>query len=267
LLTGSGSAIIPQSQDYTYIVGPKDLLEIKVFNVPELNITVRVSEDGTITLPLLGNIKVEGFNRDQLEQNLVKLLEKKYLKNPQVTVFIKEYQSKIVSIIGAVKKPGNFELLGKMTLLELISVSGGLTEKHSDTIVIIRKYKNGKSNSILVNLDELMVKGNPKYNLPLQPGDIINLAVESFLDIYVFGQVKEPGHIKVKKEGEITLLRAIAQAGGFSDRARKSAVLVKRKVDGKEVKIKINVKSILKGKRSDFVLQDNDIIHVPESIL
>lgn len=254
-------------KSYSYSIGPKDLLTISVFEVPELNMTLRVSEDGSITVPLLGNVNVAGLTRFQLEKKLIKLLEKSYLKSAQVTVFIKEYQSKLVSVIGAVKNPGNYELVGKQTLLQMISIAGGLTEGASDRIVIIRQYKNGKSASLVINLDELMLKGNPKLNIPLQASDIINVSVERYLDIYVFGQVKKPGHIKMKKDGNVTLLRVIAQAGGFSERARKSSVLIKRKVNGKEMKIKINVKKILRGKRKDFILKNNDIVHVPESIL
>lgn len=250
-----------------YKIGAKDLITINVFDVPELNITVRVAEDGTITLPLLGNIKIEGLTRNQLEKHLASLLEKKYLKNAQVTVFIKEYESKKVSIIGAIVKPGNYELLGEKTLLELLSIAGGLTNDASNSIIIIRKLKSGDSISLKIKLDDLMLKGDPKLNIPLKAGDIVNIPAERFMNIYIFGEVKQPGHIKMVKDENNTLLRAIAQAGGFTDRARKGSILIKRKVNGKERKIKINAKKILKGKITDFILRDNDIIHVPESIL
>lgn len=255
------------NSDISYKIGPGDLIEIKVFNVPELNITVRVSGNGTITLPLIGDIIADGFSRSQLENQLAAKLEKNYLKDAQVTIFIKEYHSKMVSVIGAVNKPGNHELYGEKTILELISLAGGFKSGTSDKIIIIRKLKNGKSISLKIDVDELMVEGNPKLNIPLKGGDIINIPAESHMSIYIFGEVKNPGHIKMLKDGEITLLRAIAQAGGFTERARKGSVLVKRRVKGKEKKIKINVKRILKGKIRDFVLENNDIIHVPESIL
>jgi len=265
LLLGGISVTAQESKDYS--VGPKDLITINVFDVPDLNITVRISEEGNITLPLLGTIFVEGLTPQQLEKKLAELLEQKYLKNAQVTVFIKEYQSKMVSIIGEVKKPGNYELVGKQTLLQMLSLAGGLKEKTSDRIVIIRKFKGGKSRSLVIDLDELMLEGNPKYNLPLMPGDIINIPAERFYDIYVFGQVKNPGHIKVNRNGPITLLKVIAQAGGFDERARKSAVTITRRINGKDIKTKVNVKKILKGKIPDFVLENNDIVHVPESVL
>lgn len=251
----------------TYKIGPGDLIEIKVFNVPELNITVRVSGNGTITLPLIGNIKAEGLSRSLLEKQLAVKLEKNYLKNAQVTVFIKEYHSKMVSMIGAVKSPGNHELYGEKTILELISLAGGFTSDASKKIIIIRKLKEGKSISLTIDVDELMIKGNPKLNVPLKAGDIINIPAKSHMNIYIFGEVKNPGHIEMIRDGDITILRAIAQAGGFTMRARKGSVLVKRRVKGVEKKIKINIKSILRGKKPDFVLLNNDIIHVPESVL
>ncbi len=253
--------------DISYTIGPGDLIDIKVFNVPELNITVRVSGNGMITLPLIGSIKAEGLTRSLLEKQLAAMLEKNYLNNAQVTVFIKEYHSKMVSVIGAVKTPGNHELYGEKTILELISLAGGFTPDASKKIIIIRKLKEGKSISLKIDVDELMIEGNPKLNVPLKAGDIINIPAVSHMNIYIFGEVKNPGHIEMIREGEITLLRAIAQAGGFTERARKGSVLVKRRVKGKEIKIKINVKSILKGKKSDFILKSNDIIHVPESVL
>jgi polysaccharide export outer membrane protein len=133
--------------------------------------------------------------------------------------------------------------------------------------VVIRQYKDGKSASLTIDIEELMLKGNARYNIPLQAGDIINVPPERFVDIFVFGQVKNPGQIGMKKGAPITLLRAIAQAGGFTDRARKSSVLITRKQDGKEIKIKVNLKKILSGRKPDFELQANDIVYVKESVL
>jgi polysaccharide export outer membrane protein len=210
---------------------------------------------------------VEGLNSLQVEQKLATLLEKSYLKNAQVTVFIKEYQSRKVSVIGAVQKTGDYELIGKQTLLQLISRAGGLTEKAGNKIIVIRQYDNGKSASLSIDIEKLMLQGDASLNIPLQANDIINVPMDRFEDIYVFGQVKEPGQIQMKTGTSMTLLRAIAQAGGFTDRARKSSVLVTRRQDGKEIKIKVNVKKILSGKKPDFVLQPNDVVYVKESVL
>ncbi len=267
LCAAASAAPAQEDKDYSYNIGAKDLITITVFDVPDLNTTVRIAEDGSITLPLLGRVEVDGLTRLQLEKKLAGLLEEKYLKNAQVTVFIKEYQSKTVSIIGAVAKPGNYELIGKQTLLQVISSAGGLSDSASDRIIIIRNYKDGKSKSLTIPLEDLMVKGDARFNIPLSAGDIVNVPGERFIDVYVFGQVKNPGHIKVKRSGAITLLMVIAQAGGFDDRARKSAVTVTRRIDGKETKTRVNVKKIIGGEIPDFILESGDIVHVPESIL
>jgi polysaccharide export outer membrane protein len=255
-------------QSYEYQIGAKDLLEISVFEVPELNITVRVSENGLINLPLLGEVRVEGLNRSDLEKKIAAMLEKNYLKNAQVTIFIKEFQSKKVSVMGAVKNPGNQDLIGRQSLLQVISMAGGLSEQASDTVVIFRQFRSVPSQSLIIKLDDLLLKANPMYNIPIFPGDIINVPGSQFLDIYVFGQVKNPGAVRMKKgSDDVTLLRAIAQAGGFSDRARRGKVLITRTEDGTEKKIHVDVKDILSGGRKDFVLQAFDVVFVPESIL
>jgi polysaccharide export outer membrane protein len=249
-------------QSYEYQIGAKDLLEISVFEVPELNITVRVSENGLVTLPLLGEVKAEGLNRADLEKKIATMLEKNYLKNAQVTIFIKEFQSKKISVMGAVKDPGMHDLIGRQSLLQVISMAGGLDEQASDTVIIFRQFKNLSSQSLVIRLDDLLLKANPKYNIPIFPGDIINVPGNQYLDIYVFGQVKNPGTVRMKKgSDEVTLLRAIAH------RARRGKVLITRTVDGIEKKINVDVKDILRGNRKDFVLQAFDVVFVPESIL
>jgi polysaccharide export outer membrane protein len=255
-------------QSYEYQIGAKDLLAISVFEVPELNITVRVSENGMINLPLLGEVKAEGLNRLDLEKKIAAMLEKNYLKNAQVTIFIKEFQSKKVSVMGAVKSPGMQDLIGRQSLLQIISMAGGLSEQASDTVVIFRQFKNVPGQSLAIRLDDLLLKANPKYNIPIYPGDIINVPGDQYLDIYVFGQVKSPGAVRMKKgSDEVTLLRAIAQVGGFTDRARRGKVMITRTENGMEKKININAKEILRGSRKDFVLQTFDVVFVPESIL
>ena len=122
----------PQAQEAkdafvrAYRIGPGDLLELKVFEVKELDQTVRVSEDGSITLPLLGRVIVEGLTQEGVVQKLTELLQAKYVKNPQVTIFIKEYKNQQVAVIGAVEKAGSYELVGRKNLLQIISMAGGL---------------------------------------------------------------------------------------------------------------------------------------------
>jgi len=269
LVTGFiyGQEILQENQAREYRIGAKDLLEISVFGLDEMSQTVRVSEKGKITLPLLGEIEVEELTKAELERKLSQLLDKKYLQNPHVTVFIREYQSKKVYVLGAVGKPGSYELLGRQTILQLISDAGGLIEDAGDEIIVIRQHKNGPSKTLRILIDDLILKGDARLNIPLEPNDIVNIPVNKTVFIYVFGQVRKPGALNVKKLNIPTLLQAIAQAGGFSERASKRRVLIKRiDKDGKEQEIKANVKHIIKGKKKDIQLKENDVVYVPETI-
>jgi polysaccharide export outer membrane protein len=256
----------PASTEYR--VGPKDLLEVTAMGVPEINkLVVRVSEEGRITLPLVGEVDVNNLTQSEVERKLIGMLGEKYVINPQVTVFILEYKSKRVSILGAVEKPGPYELLGRQTVMSVISQAGGMTRDAGNEIIVIRQMADGSSTSLRISIDDLFVKGEAKLNIPLEPNDIINIPVDKIVMIYVFGQVKNPGALQVKRSNIPTLLQAIAQAGGFSDRAGKGGIKIRRKdAAGREVEISVNAKNILKGKAKDIPLMENDTVYVPESL-
>jgi len=269
LLILLGSIVLFSQERYAseYKIGPKDLLEISVFGLDELNKTVRVSEYGKISLPLLGEVDVDGLTKTELERKLSRLLEEKYLQNPQVTIFIREFQSKRVSVLGAVENPGSYELLGRQTLLQVISRAGGLSQEAGDDIIVIREHQDGTSNSLKISIDDLFLKGDARFNIPLEPNDIINIPVDKTVVVYVFGQVRNPGALQVKQSNIPTLLQAIAHAGGFSERASKGSVLIRRiDEEGKEHKIIVNVKDVIKGKKRDIQLKENDVVFVPETI-
>lgn len=254
-----------------YQIGPKDLLEIKVFELQELNQTVRVSEDGSITLPLIGKVMVNGLTRDLVERKIASLLEEKYVKNAQVQVFIKEYQSKVVSVIGAVERPGIYELVGRQTLLQIISRAGGFANspgrEAGNEIIVIRQGSSGRTAKLVIDLEDLIINGNHKLNIPLMPGDIISVPVDKSIIIYVFGEVRAPGALNVKKSKKLTLLQAISQAGGPTERASQTKVVLKRKDErGKEIQIKVNLKEIIRGEKPDIPLLEGDIIFIPESV-
>lgn len=258
----------PQEKMSTeYRIGAKDLLEIKVLGEDKLSTTVRVSEDGKITFPYLGEIQVDGLTAAQLEKTLSRLLEEKYIINPQVKVSIKEFRSKRVSILGAIGKQGSYELLGRTTLLEILAEAGGLARDAGKEIIIIRQQADGSNVSLRISVEDLMQKGEAKLNMVLEPNDIINIPADQIVQIYVYGQVKSPGVIQVLKSNIPTLVRAIAQAGGFTERAAKGSVVIRRKdALGNEKEIKVNVKNIQKNKAKDVQLQPDDIVFVPETI-
>jgi polysaccharide export outer membrane protein len=251
-----------------YIIGPRDLLEIKVFELPELNQTVRVSEDGSITIPLLNKVIVGGLSKDAVEKKLATLLEERFVKNPQVSVFIKEYQSRLVAVIGAVEKPGMYELIGRQNLLQMISKAGGIKENASSKLFVLREGKSGNAATIAIDLEDLLANGNQKLNIPLQASDVVNIPVDKIILVFVFGEVRNPGALQVKMSKKVTLLQAIAQAGGTTEGALRSGITIKRKdkKTGKEIKMKVNLKDIIKGKKPDIELQEGDVVFVPESI-
>jgi len=249
-----------------YVIGPRDLLEIKVFELPEFDQTVRVSEDGSITLPLIGNVQVGGLTKDKAEEKLSELLQK-YVKKAQVSIFIKEYQSSRVAIIGAVEKPGMYELVGRQTLLQMISQAGGFKDSAANEIYVLREGQDGTTASINIDLEELLINGNQNLNIPIQPNDVINVPIDKLINIYVFGEVKQPGALQVKMSKKITLLQAIAQAGGLTENATKRGVTIKRRdKSGKEINITVNLNDIIKGKKKDIPLQEGDVVIVKQSI-
>jgi len=249
-----------------YRIGPGDLLEIKVFEVKELDQTVRVSEDGSITLPLLGRVGVEGMTQEGVVQKLTGLLSAKYVKNPQVTIFIKEYKNQQVAVIGAVVNAGSYELVGRKNLLQIISMAGGLSETAGNDIFILREGQDGQTKTIPIDLKDLLVNGNPALNIPIEPNDVINVPVDKEIRVFVMGRVSRPGAVKAKLSEGITLLQAIADAGGLAEGAKEGSITITRKgKDGKEQKIRVNLKSIIKGKKKDIVLREGDVVYVPES--
>lgn len=259
-----------------YKVGPQDLLEITVFEVEKLNKTVRVSSQGNINLPLLGILKVKGLTADELEEEIQSLLAEKYIQNPQVNVLIREYRNQRISVMGAVKNAGVFDVTGQKTILDMLGVAGGLREDASPLLFLLRPPKSEegtakeakrgdepKPEAFVIDLEGLLVEGNLSLNLPLLHGDVINIPVAG--KVFVGGEVKGPGgFVKGRK---MTLNQAIISAGGLNFNANASETKIIRyaeKGTDKEILI-FNVYAIQKGKDEDPSLRENDIIFVPTS--
>lgn len=240
-----------------------DLLEIRVFELPELNQIVRVSEDGSISLTLLGKVDVVGLTAQDLEKKLVSILDQQYTKDAHVTVFIREYQK--VAVLGAVMRPGMYELSGPTTLLHFIALAGGLTAQAMNELYVYRQREDGKQNRLAIKLDDLMIHGDKVLNIPLQPKDVITIPIDQIQNVFVYGEVKTPGVIQFLYSKKITLLQAIAQAGGTTDWAKKRSVMIKRidKKTGKGREIRVNLTAVINGRVSDIELQDGDVVIVP----
>jgi polysaccharide biosynthesis/export protein len=248
-----------------YRIGPRDMIEIKVFGQDKLTTTARVTADGKITFPMVGEVLVDGLTAPELERKLVQLLGEFY-KQPEVSVLIKEHQSRQVSILGAVAKTTFVELVGRQTLIEAITAAGGITKDAAREIMITRTLGDGLTTPIRIAIDDLM--SDPKLNIILQPGDIVYVQVDHEVSIYVTGQVKAAGVLKVMRSRMPTLTQALAQAGGFTERARTGKVLVRRTDEtGQEKVFEIDANEIYKGKKKDFPLRENDVVFVPETII
>jgi len=263
LQTFVGPQEAQQLQINDYRIGPKDLLEINVFELPELNQTVRVSEDGSITLSLLGKVEVGKLTAQELEQKLVSLLNQQFTKEAHVTVFIREYQK--ISVIGAVGRPGMYEIIGPTTLLQIIAQAGGLAASATKEISVFRLGRDGEQTHIIVNWDELMFNGRPDLNIELQPQDVVAVPIDQTLNVFVYGEVQRPGVVTFLSSRKITLLQAIAQAGGTTPWAKKTRVTIKRrdKTSGREIQIRVNIKAIINNKNTDVFLEEGDVIIVP----
>ena len=251
-----------------YRVGSKDVLQVDVYGVESLtNLEVTVSAMGRITLPLLGEVDVNGLTKSEVEEKLVRLLKDSFLRNPRVTVLIKQYQSRVVYMIGAVLKPGIFPLLGSQNLLEMLVLAGGPTPQAGPEVILIRKQDGKEGMSLRIPLQSLMSNLDSRLDIPLQPGDVVNVPADRNIVVYILGAVKTPGALEVKLSSMPTLLKAITKAGGFTDRANQRDVRVRRvDAQGVEKEVRVNVRDIIRGKKKDMRLEPEDVIIVGESI-
>jgi len=251
-----------------YKIGPGDVIQIIVWKQPDFSHTLTVSPSGTIYYPFLGKIKVAGLTLEEVEKIIKEKLSKEYIKNPKVGVILKECNSRKIFIFGEVTNPGVYKILNKTPILEILFKAGGLTKKAGKFLLINRKKKDknlSKTETIKVNLEKLLVKGDLSQNVMVQPGDIIYVAPKEEKIIYVLGEVENPGPYKI--EGDVTVLEAIRMAGGFTPSAAKHRIEVLREENGKKKRIRVNVVEIeRKGKlEQDILLKPGDIITVPES--
>lgn len=247
------------------VIGARDQLDIRVVEDPTLNTRATVSPDGTVTLDLLGKVPVAGLTPLQIEAAVRSLLEAKYMNRATVIVQVIEYGSKPISVVGAVTRPGTISTTDSMTLIQAITQAGGLAPGYGRELYILRTSSAGVSEQLAIDIEELLVKGNPEMNIPLLPNDVVNVPVDTPITIYVLGEVMKPGKAQFRRSQTPTLLQALADVGGPTDRASKK-VIIKRQVGGKETTIRINYNDILRGRRTDETLRDNDTIYLIESL-
>jgi len=260
-----------------YKVGPEDLLEINFLDTDKLRAEARVNGQGEIRLLLLGDIQVAGLTPAEVAKKLVHLYkEGDYLKDPNITVAIKEFRHQKVAVTGAVNKPESYALIGPRTLLEVLGMAGGLSDKAGETAHIIRSRKGASrpqaaspaqsfspgSETIVVDLNRLLLKGAVNLNFPVQNGDVVFIPFAQ--TAYVLGSVAKPGGVFVKDN--LTVTKAVAQAGGLHIMLSSyNATILRLDENGQRQTIPVNLAQITKGNEEDLPLKENDIVYVQES--
>src|SRR4030042_2181657 len=248
-----------------YMVGTEDLLDIEAYNVEEIKKTVRVNSQGEIALPLIGVMKVKGMTTSQIEKTITDSLEK-YVEETVVTVFVKEYHSQRISVVGAVKNPQVYAVTGQRYLIDMLMIAGGLSETAGNIAYVIRPVvadsPTNRAETIVINLEELLFNGNLNLNIPVFAGDVVSVPKGGV--VFVDGAVKDPGAFTMR--GKTTVLQAITMAKGVNSDAKLSDIRIFRD-NGKGDRdiIPVDYTAIRKGENPDIVLAENDIIIVPRS--
>jgi len=263
-LAGAGTA---STRAPDYKIGPDDLLEVTLFDIEGKDgeprrIAVRVSQSGLVTLPLVGQVSAGGLTAVQAERAL-RDQYRRYIHEPQITVFVKEYRSYRVSVVGYVEKPGVFDVSGERTLLEVLAMAGGLNAKAGKTVQVSRR-RDDRMETLFVDLDRLSHDGDMRLNLTMMPGDVVNVPKAGV--VYVEGSVKKPGAYRLRDA--MTVTQAIGAAGGPDDKlAKKGGTrLFRRGTSGERQEIPIDLAAINAGKAEDPMLVENDIVVVPMSL-
>lgn len=233
-------------------VGPGTVLKISVYNHDDLDSVVQVAEDGSIVLPLIGKVHVDKLTIPQVTEKISKQLADGYIINPQVNVFVENFKSKKVAVLGHVNKPGLIDLAGQATLLEVISSAGGLTPEAGDTISI-KRATDGQEKVIVIDLNSLVKGGDLTQNIQVQENDSIYVSKAGMC--FITGQVKQPGTYMCSSG--VTVLKLVALASGFTGKANKSGIKIVRIVNGK--------KETLNNVDLDMKLVSDDVVVVPES--
>jgi polysaccharide export outer membrane protein len=254
-----------ESRNSNYRIGPRDLIEVRVFETQELNGSLRVSEDGLVNLPLVGNVTVAGLTETEAAQRIKGILEEKALQRASVSVQVQEFRSRPIAVIGSVRQPGNMAFAGRWTLLEALTAAGGLDDTHGALIHVLRRSENGLSDQVSIRTNDLLVRADPRVNIPIFPGDLINVPGSVEVTVYCMGEVQSPGALTFKTSERISLLTIIARAGGLTDRASSKISIKRTDANGQTTEIAADYKRILAGKESDLELQAGDVVVVKES--
>lgn len=262
----------------SYVLGPEDQITVRVFAADDIpDKPVQIDNDGSVTLPMIGQVHAAGLTVEQLQANLVTAY-KKYFKDPQVTVQVNDFRSQPVSVAGNVNTPGVVQLKGNRNLMEVLGQAGGLRADAGDSVLITRNLSEGpipvagaftdptgKYSVAHIDVRAVMSGKDPEGNIMIKPHDVITVARARM--VYVLGNVTRPGGYVMTDNETMSVTQAIAVAGGWDKTARLSQAKVLRADGGAEREsIPLDVKKIMENKSPDLQLKPDDILYVPNSM-
>jgi polysaccharide export outer membrane protein len=266
--SASGATTTPQKpddatkeseQDTSVKLGPGDLIEVGVYNVPELTSKVRVSLNGDIYLPLIDYVHVEGLTQEEAQALIEKrLADGGFVRSPHVTIFVDEATSQGVTILGEVGKPGIYPDVASRRLYDVVSQAGGFSQAASRKIAVIRR---NQAEPIRIELPHNLAD-DQSANIEILPGDTITVPRAPI--IYVVGDVGRPSGLLVDN-GSLTVLQALALAGGTNKTAKLGAARIIRKGPTGVTETRVQIKKMLEAKSPDVTLEANDILFIPIS--
>ncbi len=239
-------------------LGVGDLVELTVYDVPDLTAKTRISSTGDIYCALIGPTHVAGLTIEEATQLIEKRLSA-FLKDPYVSLFVVEYASQGASVLGEVTRPGVYPVLGEQHLFDLISASGGLTEKAGHSIIVT--HRSDPDNPVTLRVSRNL-SDNPESNVRVFPRDTVIVRKADI--VYVVGDVNRPSGL-LMDAGGLTVLKAVAMAGGTSRTAKLSGARILRKGPSGMTETPVHLKKIMQAKAPDLALQADDILVVPSS--
>jgi polysaccharide biosynthesis/export protein len=279
ILMVSAGLVVAQPEDRPhYLLGPDDQIKIWAFGVEEIaDKPVRIDPSGDIDLPLIGKVHAGGLTVEQFKAELVSRFSKE-IRTPRVSVEIVDFGSQPVSVMGAVNHPGVYQLHGRKTLMEVVSMADGLKPEAGPRINISRELKygpiplrtpmtdsTGNFSVAQVAVKDLLAGTNPAENILILPHDVVTVPLAE--SVYVIGAVKKAGEVNLKNNANITVLQALASAEGLGPNPSPQHAKIVRPIPGstERKEIPVDLTKVQAGKAEDIVMRANDILVVPDS--
>jgi polysaccharide export outer membrane protein len=243
------------------MIGPGDLIEFRVFGAPDMTQDLRINGAGEAMVPLVGPVKIAGLTTVQAQDLIAaRLKDGGFVRNPHVSLFTKEYAMQGITVLGEVTKPGVYPMLGQRRLYDLISLAGGMTQRAGKTVTISRRAQPDKPITLQLNSDP---SKSMEQNVEILPGDTVVVSRAGV--VYVVGSVAKPSGFTMENNDHLTVLEAIALAGGTSPDAALNSAKIIRKSDTGMQEIHTPLKPILTAQAQDVALKPGDILFVPDS--